>query len=251
MKEISIKPEVLKIIKDSKAQGNKIFLPDEELERELYAEVDKALKGMGGKWNRKEKCHIFDYDMEEEFKKVTDRGKYINWKKETQFFPTPKEIAEYMTGLVVITNNRRYKIMEPEAGQGNILDCIPNKDVNEIIAVEINPNHCQYLKNKGYNPICCDFLETDFKDIDFVFMNPPFTKGQEVDHIIHAYSSLKEGGQLVSIISGAYKYNSRGKYKKFKEFLDKTEASILELPPNSFKESGTNIETNILFIEKQ
>lgn len=40
------------------------------------------------------------------------------------------------------------------------------------------------------------------------------------------------------------------KEKEFREFIDLVKAKIIELEPNEFKESGTNIATNIIIIKK-
>ena len=45
-------------------EGNNVFLP-EDLDRDVYTKVNKKLIGIGGKWNRKAKAHIFPTDPSE------------------------------------------------------------------------------------------------------------------------------------------------------------------------------------------
>ena len=46
-----------------------------------------------------------------------------------------------------------------------------------------------------------DFLECngDLGTFDRIVMNPPFTNGDDIKHIMHALKMLKPGGRLVAI----------------------------------------------------
>jgi 16S rRNA G1207 methylase RsmC len=89
-----------------------------------------------------------------------------------------------------------------------------------------------------------DFL--DFKDLECqrAVLNPPFTKNQWIKHIEHAWSFLKPGGRLVSVCP-----DSRTS-KKFLDFVKGKKYSIVDVEPGTFKESGTNVNTMILVIDK-
>lgn len=242
--------QVLNILKQCKIENKTVFLPTVQLDRQLYTEVNDVFIALGAKWDRKAKGHIFDYDITKEFEKVLTTGEYTNWKKETDYFYTPTAVVNEIIGMIAEPCNSNFSILEPSAGSGNILDIFKSNFPNaEITCVEMNPQHCERLREKGYSPINCKFEDyTTDKQFDYVVMNPPFT--YEVEHIQKAYSLLKEGGTLVSIASGMLLNKSTGKYKLFKEwFADK--GTEYNLPPNSFKESGTNVNTIMIVINKE
>ena len=64
------------------------------------------------------------------------------------------------------------------------------------------------------------------------------------------YSLLKEGGILVSISSKHWENCDNKKEKEFRKFLDLVKAEIISLEAGEFKESGTNISSNIIIIRK-
>lgn len=100
---------------------------------------------------------------------------------------------------------------------------------------------------------CGDFLQFDGR-FDRIVMNPPFADGQDVKHVIHAYGLLSEGGRLVSIMSPSWRFNSASKFVAFREWLDILAAdgrlTVEDLPAGTFKESGTDIATVIVALQK-
>ena len=95
---MKITDETREILERCSIDGNKLYLPPEQLDRELYMQVNKALEAMGGKWNRTGKCHIFDesVDVEDIFNQVIETGEAIAIFKEIQFFETPDEVIDTM-----------------------------------------------------------------------------------------------------------------------------------------------------------
>ena len=144
-------------------------------------------------------------------------------------------------------------ILEPSAGQGAIIkainkvcDCVPDcyelMDVNRTI-----------LNDTGlsFNLIGDDFFgHNNRREYSKIIANPPFTKNQDIDHIKHMYSFLKDDGKLVSVASTSWQHGSHKKQVAFREWLDEVGAEVTELPAGTFKESGTNIATVIVEINK-
>ena len=64
---MKISEEILKILAECRIENNTLFLPPEQLDRKTYETVNKCLTDIGGKWNRKAKGHVFDYDPTEAF----------------------------------------------------------------------------------------------------------------------------------------------------------------------------------------
>ena len=84
-------------------------------------------------------------------------------------------------------------------------------------------------------------------------MNPPFSNFQDLKHVVHAYSMLEKGGILVAIIGA----NSLVRSQCNKEAGECVEIlrsgkkfEVIPLPSGSFTESGTNVDTVILKIQK-
>lgn len=129
-----------------------------------------------------------------------------------QFYPTPKNLAGKM--MKGIRFQRGQSILEPSAGKGDLIDAMidrPKEDINgyrhdnsaglnDIDAVEVDPNLRHILKGKGIRVVHDDFLTFDtFKRYDLIFMNPPFDRGAE--HLEKALSLLKPGGRCVCLLN--------------------------------------------------
>jgi type I restriction-modification system DNA methylase subunit len=113
----------------------------------------------------------------------------------------------------------------------------------------LNPRHREVLKEAGLKVKGDDFLEFE-GSYDRIVANPPFTRQQDVDHVLHMYEILAKGGILVSVMSPSWQFRENKKSKGFRDFLEKNEAEVIELPEGTFKESGTMIRTCIVKIRK-
>ena len=72
-------------------------------------------------------------------------------------------------------------------------------------------------------------------------MNPPFTKGQDIKHIIHAKTMLKAGGRIVAICADGPRQQ-----EKLKPLADYWEP----LEKNTFRSEGTGVNTVLMMIDK-
>ncbi len=245
---MKIREEILKILDACEIKGDTVFLPQMQLDRKVYLEVNKHLEHLGGKWNRKAKGHIFDSDPADSFENMFLTGETTDFKKEFQFFETPPELAKKMVEMAEI--KKTDGILEPSAGTGAIA-----KEIKEgyLYCNEINPNMANFLANDmNFRTSCADFLKTSNKYIyDKIIMNPPFTKQQDIYHILQAYSLLKSGGILVSIVSEGSFFRENKKSIIFREFLKHAKAEIIKNPEGTFKASGTMVSTRIIKIRKQ
>lgn len=233
-------------------KGNKVFLPDVQLDRNLYMEVDKALKGIGGKWNRKEKAHIFQEDPSILLGRVKE-GESINLKKEFQFFATPTKLAQDLVYFACIENN--HSILEPSAGQGSIVNAINKLFPNKMVSCyELMPTNQIILKKiETVAFIGEDFLnanDTSHLKFDRIIANPPFTKNQDIDHVKEMFNRLNSGGRLVSIMSKHWEHSNNKKETSFRKWLEDVNFQVEQTPAGEFKESGTLIETRIVIIDK-
>lgn len=59
---MQIPENVLAVLSRCSIQGTLLTLPEGQLDRKLYVAVNKVLEGLGGKWDRKAKAHVFDHE---------------------------------------------------------------------------------------------------------------------------------------------------------------------------------------------
>jgi len=173
---------------------------------------------------------------------------FIN-KKIDGFFPTPPELIETMLKMVKVFENET--ILEPSAGLGHIAEAIRQKHPeNALNLIEVNTSLSEVLRKKNFEVENEDFLKTSTK-YDVIFMNPPFEKGQDIDHVNHAFKLLNPGGRLVSIMA-ANKFKKDKKTVDFNEFVLNNGYSI-ENPEGSFKSAfnSTGVSTITVYLEKE
>lgn len=176
-------------------------------------------------------------------------------------FETPEPIAlrllsdagVYVPGTYSGRDYPKLRVLEPSAGRGRI--ALPAAAAgHRVIAVEVQPELAAGLQNKGIaRVICQDFLEgrPDPLDLfDAVVMNPPFDRGRDVDHVLHALKFLKPGGRLAAIMAAGVEYREDRQTVAFRSMVESMGGKFRDLPPGSFAESGTNVNTVILNITK-
>jgi type I restriction-modification system DNA methylase subunit len=246
-----IDKSILDIIESGEVSDNLYFLPDITLDRKVYLEVNKVLIFLGGKWNRKLKAHVFTSPIGEIIDNFLLTGDIIDIKKEFQIFETPLELAEKLVNLASITSETL--CLEPSAGGGNIVREIYKKvGKKNIICFEICEDLVNNLKKEGFNITQADFLNLgDIGTFDRIIMNPPFSKQQDVAHVLKALNYLKPNGLLLSIMSSGILFRTNLKTNKFWEEVKKYNYEIEELPKESFKSSGTKVNTILLTIRKE
>lgn len=146
------------------------------------------------------------------------------------FFPTPKHLIEKMLEEYK-TKPLPKNILEPSAGKGDIIDYINNiqrkrkqknyniyafEFVEELQNIIKQKDHCQILGN--------DFMQyqnSKSKNINFdlILMNPPFDRG--VNHVLHAWEMLKNGGKVIALINKHTYYNAYNSHRlKLKTLID-------------------------------
>lgn len=166
-----------------------------------------------------------------------------------QLFPTPKELAERMARELDVQPGHR--VLEPSAGTGVLLGALGGRmfgaeiDRESVVAVEINQKLADKLEQdfpltKVYQG---DFLEQNgnLGTFDRIIMNPPFENGVDIKHVKHAVAMLRPGGKLVAICAGGPRQQ-----KEFEPLATSWE----QLPQGTFANSGTQVNTVLLVINK-
>ncbi len=242
------------ILKECTVKGNAVMLPARQLDRKIYQDVASKLEGIGGKWNRKAGGFMFD-ENPAELLAIIQTGQTLDLKKEFQFFPTPPDLALWAMGMLTYHVSGEDTILEPSAGRGALIKAFRQVHGvhNPIDAYELMPLNQKFLEQiPNVNVIGDDF--TQAKGIegyyDLILANPPFTGGQDVEHIEKMYAALKVGGTILTFCSTSWKHNSHKRYERFRGLIDQWNAEAYPVPKGAFKSSGTMVETTLFIIEK-
>ena len=86
-------------------------------------------------------------------------------------------------------------------------------------------------------PVCPDSEDGH----DCVLMNPPFSKGQDVAHILHALKFLKPGGRLVALCAAGPRQQAE---------LRPLATTWEELPGDTFASQGTNVRAALMMVQR-
>ncbi len=250
---MNIENNVLDVLSNATMDGTSLKL-NGQLDRPLYVATNKVLEAAGGKWNRKAQAHIFEGEAAEIMDTIILTGQVTNKKQELGYFPTPLPVVTRLLELAKI--ERGMKILEPSAGRGAIAEALVSiVGETNVDCMEIDPSNQAYLRAKfPNNPFCmapCDFLQAHEVAIYHrVVMNPPFAKQADIRHVLHAFRFLAPGGRLVSVMAAGVKFRTNQLTSSFRQFVADHHGNIVDLPENAFAESGTNINTVIVTMEK-
>lgn len=226
--------------------GNRLELPKDE-HFDNYPQVKKCLITAGAKYKRS------GFDFPEGAQTVLDRllgGEAINDKKKYQYFATPDGFAKTLIEQAEVTANCR--VLEPSAGQGAIANIVRDMGAGCTV-VELMPQNVKALERQGYEVHNHSFLELTENELglfDKIVANPPFTNNQDIDHIRHMFSLLKPGGRLVSVASVSWTFGQQKKQVAFRAWLEDLGAVVTTVAAGTFKESGTQVETVVIELDK-
>jgi methylase of polypeptide subunit release factors len=176
-----------------------------------------------------------------------------------QLFPTPAPLAARMVEIADIGPGMR--VLEPSAGTGRILEAIGDAEqartgggqAAEVVAVEINASVAHALpRHLAVTVVVEDFLSTSvgvsgggmaLARFDRVVMNPPFVRGADIAHILHAHTFLKPDGRLVALCA-----DGPGRREAFAPLIEECGGSYRPLPPGSFRSEGTDVRVAMVVI---
>ncbi len=242
MADAVLTSEVKDVLSRARAYQNVIILPEGQLDRKLYEQVDKALKNAGGKWKRGT-GHVFPSDAAPKLEAMLGTGVSVDEKKRDQAFFTPDDLADHAAALADV---RGCDVLDPEAGRGALLQACLRAGAARVYAIEQNKEYAQHIDCAAAIYSGYDFLELaelwGGRLFHRIVMNPPFTKNQDIKHVRHALKFLAPGGILVAIM-----LNNQTR-KGFVDLNIEFDPEIEEIDRGAFKESGTDIPTLILKI---
>ncbi len=272
-----ISDDVRDVLARSTITATTVKLPEGQLERKLYEQVNKALTGAGGKWNRRAGAHVFDRDPREALGMAVETGTATNIRTALQAFYTPESLADRVVRAVGVTSYPgvlrakegraagRPLVLEPSVGEGALAVAVIKATGGHvsITAVDIDPVALETAKRRieaaykaeptrGVLDINVhDFLKTSLKDsvaFDYIVMNPPFAKGADVKHVTHAYDLLAPGGALAAIMWPAWQTATTKSAVAFRELVASASGVVEDIPPGTFEH--TDVATVLLVLRK-
>jgi predicted RNA methylase len=240
-KTLQVDDEVRAVLAAATIRDNTLTLVG-ALDRALYGRVDKVLKAAGGKWNRKAGAHLFDRDPRGALAPALT-GQLVDTKKQLEQFWTPVAFAERLVDVLEPLQGAR--VLEPSAGSGRLATAARARGAS-VVCCEIDPRHGAALKADGFEVWQGDFTTMTAADLgvfDAVVMNPPFSRDQDVRHVLHAWTLVKPGGVLGAIVGPGFTFKERQVYDEFRAIHASVAEYEAELPAGTFKESGTMVRT--------
>ena len=244
-----VSQEVMSVLDRATCDGNALSLVAlGALDRKLYTDTNKVLEAAGGKWNRKAKAHLFEGLASEAIEPIILTGEIVSVRQELQQFYTPADLAERVIAEADLQPGM--SVLEPSAGRGALAapaflaGCL-------VHCVEKDERNVHILASTAFEQVVHgDFLacEPTAGSYDRVLMNPPFTRDQDIKHVEHALRFLTPGGRLVAIMSGGITFR-QGRAAAFRARVAEMGGTITPLPADSFKASGTSVNTCLVVID--
>ena len=229
------------LLKHFTAENDKIFLPDFQLDRDLYLEVKETIESYGYKYvaGSKKRFEKKGAEAQDDLNKMLNGVEVLTAQKQFDFYPTPNKIV--LHAQTWLKHDGVNRILEPSCGTGNLILGLEQF----VDAIEINPDCVNTLKQNNINVIASDFetFETD-KKYKFIIMNPPFSKFRDAKHILKAYELLEEGGTLVAVASGGILSRSDKESLKIQTLI----SDKMLFNDKEFKQAGTSINTVLIKI---
>lgn len=172
---------------------------------------------------------------------------------ELQFYRTPSKVMGILLDNLDIPRGAR--VLEPSAGDGAIIAALIPTGA-KIDAIEVDSGRAEQLNRFPVNVQCVNFLTVNPRpEYDYVVMNPPFYGTHWMEHVKHAFDFLKPGGMLKAILPATAEVGDTARHEAFrlwaeghKEYYGRM---FQDLPPESFIESGTRVNTTILTLRKK
>lgn len=257
---MKIEQDVMEVLSDLTFDGDKARI-EKQLDRKVYLKVNKVLSALGGKWTRKVKAHVFPADAAGIIDAAIVAGE-VTTKREMGFFPTPSPLARQLVEMADVQPD--HICLEPSAGRGRIIDAMMERRPKLVVAVERDEKMREMLRDDYGGALavllCSDFMDVraprekveGFSGYDRVVMNPPFLrsgKGDHLDHVRHAYGLLSDDGVLVSVLPNGVVFRQDRRHREFREWVNER-GTIRDLPPLSFRESGTDVHTCVVRLER-
>lgn len=230
--------------------GTHLVLTGPRMDPKLYQRVNEVIEAVGGRWTTSVQAHVFPVDAAQALAPVLATGQVVTLREkrqQAQYFPTPAAVVQRVIELADLKPGM--EVLEPSAGSGAIATAAVTAGA-VVDCIERDPGYAAVLADTGVarTLTVADFLAVSAEPrYDRIVMNPPFTKGADMQHVEHALRFLKPDGLLVSVMSWAVTFHGR-KTAKFRALVEARGGTVEAVAEGAFKESGTDVPTVIATI---
>lgn len=170
----------------------------------------------------------------------------------TDYYATPEPLGLKMVEWLHLRPNDH--ALEPSAGHGAIARWFPEYTINKFVEPSYELRGDLAINSMG------EVEPMNFEDyhiinkFDGIAMNPPYGSGGKtaMDHVKKGLIHLKDGGRLIAIVP-----DGPAMQKRIDEFFEAKDSkgyytiATVKLPSVTFKRAGTEVNTQLLIIEKQ
>lgn len=251
-----ISDSVRDVLARSTITATSVQLP-EQLDRGLYDQVNKALAGAGGRWDRKSRTHIFERDPRQVLGLAVETGEAVNLRTKFQAFYSTPPLAKRVVTAADLKHDML--VLEPSAGEGALVlealrvaaVSVVMYDIDEAALIKATKAADAVIKSSGgsVRTELQDFLAVEPRaHFDAVIMNPPFTGGADMAHVTHAWRFLKPGGVLVAVTWPAWKTANTKAAKAFRELLATSNTEVQDIERGTFEH--TDVATLLVVMRK-
>lgn len=251
---MKIPANVLAVLRAATTDGPQLHLAGPRMTPKQYQRVAEVIEGAGGRWDKITGAHVFPGDAADAIAAVLASGHVTTLREArqaSQHFPTPPAVVARLLDLAAVEPDM--VVLEPSAGRGAIayplaaagalVDCYELGEDNYRHLLDHRPDDAPHI---GVTQ--ADFLAVPPNPIyDRVVMNPPFTKGADVQHVRHALRFLKPGGRLAAVMSWGVTYGG-GETARFRALVEQRGGTVEAVPQGAFAESGTDVDTILVTI---
>ena len=173
-----------------------------------------------------------------------------------QFYPTPAAVAARLAERVRLGD----RVLEPSAGEGAITAAALAAGAGRVDCVEVDPGRVAVLSGRFGRDERVSVRRGNFLELvpepvfDVVLMNPPFYGTHYMAHVRHAMQFLKPMGRLIAVLPATVEFGETEAHKEFRHWAARQgwgrEFRVSDLPDGSFRESGTNVSTCVLELQR-
>jgi predicted RNA methylase len=248
---VKLTADILTALRDqAETDGNRLVLTGPRMDPKLYQRVNEVLEAVGGRWTTSVQAHVFPIDAAAAITPVLATGQVVTLREkrqQAQYFPTPAPVVARLVELADLKPGM--EVLEPSAGSGAIAAAVAKQDA-VVDGIEQDPGYAAALAETG---TARTLTVADFREVpaqaryDRVVMNPPFTRGADIEHVEHALRFLKPDGLLVSVMSWTVTHHN-AKTAKFRALVEARGGTAEAVGEGAFKESGTDVPTVIVTI---
>lgn len=251
---MKVPANILAALRAATTDGPRLLLAGPRMTPKQYQRVNDVIEGAGGWWDKAAGAHVFPGDAAEAIAPVLASGHVTTIREArqtSQYFPTPPAVVSRLLDLAAVEPGM--VVLEPSAGRGAIayplaaagahVDCYELDEDNYRHLLDHRPDDAPHI---GVTQ--ADFLAVPPNPIyDRVVMNPPFTKGADVQHVRHALRFLKPSGLLVAVMSWGVTCGG-GEAARFRGLVEQRGGSVESVPSGAFAAAGTDVDTILVTI---